>query len=130
MRPEDFVVNPVLEPWWKGRLEYLLLYEPQRTWEKFLENRKQLYREMRLAVQKACLYKRKLKENPNLEPDQIQEIVMDSVSPTDGEPKEPLEDNQEMRLRAWARDPPESKADELKVEKMMREYRKQTRTTA
>jgi hypothetical protein len=129
MKAEDLKLYPVnFRTYWQGRLEYLLEYEPERTRELFLDNRKKLYQEMKRAVQKAVLYEDKLEKNPNLEKDQVQEIVLASICPTDGEPREPLSEHLEMRIRDWAEDPPEGLADKRQMEIWYKAYQKKTET--
>lgn len=118
MKPEDLIIDPLeFKEWWNPRLEYLLQYEPNRIGKLFRTNRKALYAELKLAVQKAFLYEEKVSENKNLAPDQIEEIVLNMVAPTEGEPKEPLPESLEFRIRAWAQDPPEAKKDRARLNK-------------
>ena len=92
---------PAPRYWRKARLKWLLQYEPLSARDKFLNNPKALLQELKEKAQQAVKYRRKLQEKGNLADDQISEIVLNMVAPTEGSPPEPLPEDKEIEIREW-----------------------------
>ncbi len=100
--------NLVVSSLWGARVNWLLTYKPKWTWEMFQTNRLELFQSLSTAVDNALTYAQKLKESGRLERDQRDELVLNVIAPTQASDyPDPLPENQELQIRAWAENPPE-----------------------
>ncbi len=117
MKPEDLEVR---KPWesqhWRDHLKYLLEDKPQWTKKMFEKDKKGLAEHLLVTTQRAVIFATILMlENPNLQPDQIQEIVSAKVTaPVEGLPEfmeepEPLPWKLAAQIEAWSEDPDQIK---------------------
>jgi len=92
---------PAPKTWQRARLKYLLQYEPQRVKSLFQSDPEKLHNELKSKAQQAVQNKRFLLEKGKLSPDQISEILLNLVAPSDGIPAKPLPEDQEFQIRDW-----------------------------
>ena len=85
----------------KARLKWILQFEPNLALDKFQNNQKALLQELKEKAQQAVKYRRELKAKGNLADDQISEIVLNMIAPTEGNPPEPLPEDEELDIREW-----------------------------
>ena len=87
--------------WKKARLKWLLQYEPLLTEEKHRKDPQGLLQELKEKARQAVKYRRELRKKGRLADDQISEIVQNMIAPTDGNPPEPLPEEEELEIREW-----------------------------
>jgi hypothetical protein len=92
---------PAPRYWKKARLKYLLTMEPQRVAETFQKDPNSLLEELTKKAQQAAKQVGTLKKAGNLADDQISEIVLNMVAPTDGNPPTQLPEDLEIKIREW-----------------------------
>ena len=109
LKPEELEIeNPAHYPEWESHLQWMLENHPQYTKELFLKKKKVLKQTLLRVVQRASILKSILREEGNLEPDQIEEVVYAKiVAPSDGpalspNPPERLPDRLELKILNWA----------------------------
>lgn len=96
----------------RTRVEFLALTEPKQTWKLFVQNRKKLLREVEDRVDAALKYGDRLRNNPRLAPDQVDELVYNHVAPREvPEAREQLSEEKLLRLWEWASAPYEKKTE-------------------
>lgn len=105
MNPEDLeVTNPPNTPYWSARVEYLLMYQPNLLKRLFLNNRTELYRMIEREVQKALITQMILERQGRSEIEAI-EAAIEQIAPNEGQPKRPLSQNLDWKIRNWAMAP-------------------------
>ena len=85
----------------RARMNWVLQFEPQLTKEKRHNDPEGLKEELAKKAEQAAQYRRKLKAKGNLADDQIDEIVHNMIAPTEGNPPEPLPEEEELEIREW-----------------------------
>ena len=98
---EELKDLPAPRYWKKARLKYLLMMEPQRVAETFQKDPNRLLEELTKKAQQAAKQREKLEKAGNLADDQISEIVHNMITPTEGNPPEPLPEEEELEIREW-----------------------------
>jgi len=111
IKPEQIDLDhPEREPDFKNHLRHLLQNYPQVTGDLAWNRPKELKARLERVTKRAILQRIILKKEGRLAPDQIEEAVREIVAPHDspvdlGEEPEPLPEEDELRILAWADNP-------------------------